>query len=100
MDGTDVEEFDLGEGADGMLSLTVAQRYSVLVTARNDTNGSNWAIHGNMDTDTFDTVPDDLNASMPVIIDAVIIPDTSLICRCYCANHLLLVLYALRPNYL
>ena len=42
--------------------LAVAQRYSVLVTARNDTS-ANWAIHANMDTDMFDTVPDDLNPS-------------------------------------
>jgi iron transport multicopper oxidase len=46
-----------------MLSLTVAQRYSVLVTARNDTKRENWAVHANMDTDMFDTVPDALNPS-------------------------------------
>lgn len=46
-----------------MLSLTVAQRYSVLVTARNDTS-SNWAIHANMDIDMFDDLPDSLNPSM------------------------------------
>lgn len=45
-----------------MLSVTVAQRYSILVTALNDTS-SNWAIHANMDTDMFDTVPDTLNPS-------------------------------------
>ena len=32
------------------LNIAVAQRYSVLVTARNDTS-SNWAIHANMDAD-------------------------------------------------
>lgn len=42
--------------------MTVAQRYSVLVTARSDTS-SNWAIHANMDTDMFDTVPDALQPS-------------------------------------
>lgn len=46
-----------------MLSITVAQRYSILVTARNDSSPSNWAIHANMDTDMFDTVPDTLNPS-------------------------------------
>lgn len=46
-----------------MLSLTVAQRYSVLVTARNNTS-SNWAIHANMDIDMFDDLPDSLNPSM------------------------------------
>ncbi|TDL21948.1 Fet3 protein [Rickenella mellea] len=55
VDGTDVEESPID-----VLSVTVAQRYSVLVTARNDTS-ANWAIHANMDTDMFDTVPDTLN---------------------------------------
>jgi iron transport multicopper oxidase len=45
-----------------MIDIAVAQRYSILVTARNDTS-SNWAIHANMDTDMFDTVPDTLNPS-------------------------------------
>ena len=45
-----------------MLSVSVAQRYSVLVTARNDTS-SNWAIHANMDTTMFDRVPSGLNPS-------------------------------------
>ncbi|KAJ7322898.1 Fet3 protein [Mycena albidolilacea] len=55
VDGTDVEESPID-----LLTLTVAQRYSVLVTARND-NSANWAVHANMDTDMFDTVPDALN---------------------------------------
>ncbi|KAG6841148.1 hypothetical protein C0991_001425 [Blastosporella zonata] len=55
VDGTDVEESPID-----LISVTVAQRYSVLVTARNDTS-ANWAIHANMDTDMFDTVPDTLN---------------------------------------
>ncbi|KAF9003375.1 Fet3 protein [Cyathus striatus] len=58
VDGTDVQESPID-----LISLTVAQRYSVLVTARNDTN-SNWAIHANMDTDMFDTVPDTLNPNI------------------------------------
>ncbi|KAH9941128.1 Fet3 protein [Epithele typhae] len=57
-DGTDVEEFPID-----LIAITVAQRYSVLVTARNDTS-SNWAIHANMDTDMFDTVPDTLNPNV------------------------------------
>ncbi|KAI9062216.1 multicopper oxidase [Trametes sanguinea] len=57
-DGTDVEESPID-----LVSVTVAQRYSVLVTARNDTN-ANWAIHANMDTDMFDTVPDTLNPNI------------------------------------
>ncbi|SJL16155.1 related to iron transport multicopper oxidase [Armillaria ostoyae] len=59
VDGTDIEE----SPAD-LLSITVAQRYSVLVTARNDTNVSNWAIHANMDVTMFDTVPDSLNPNV------------------------------------
>ncbi|KAJ6491361.1 Fet3 protein [Mycena vitilis] len=55
VDGTDVEETPID-----LVTLTVAQRYSVLVTARNDTT-ANWAVHANMDTDMFDTVPDSLN---------------------------------------
>jgi iron transport multicopper oxidase len=39
-----------------LVSITVAQRYSVLVTARNDTS-ENWVIHANMDTVMFDKVP-------------------------------------------
>ncbi|KAL0568315.1 ferroxidase fet3 [Marasmius crinis-equi] len=58
VDGTDVEE-----SPTSMLSVTVAQRYSVLVTARNDSS-SNWVIHANMDTDMFDTVPPALNPNI------------------------------------
>ncbi|KAF4616730.1 hypothetical protein D9613_008665 [Agrocybe pediades] len=58
VDGTDVQESPID-----LISVTVAQRYSVLVTARNDTS-SNWAIHANMDTDMFDTVPDSLNPNI------------------------------------
>lgn len=43
-------------------SVSVAQRYSFLVTARNDTS-SNWLIHANMDPDMFDGVPDTLQLS-------------------------------------
>lgn len=62
VDGTDVEE-----SAIDLLSITVAQRYSVLVTARNDTS-SNWAIHANMDTDMFDTVPPELQPNVTLSI--------------------------------
>ncbi|GLB39058.1 putative ferroxidase [Lyophyllum shimeji] len=58
VDGTDVEESPID-----LLSVTVAQRYSVLVTARNDTS-ANWAIHANMDTDMFDKVPPALNPNV------------------------------------
>ncbi|KAF9530009.1 ferroxidase [Crepidotus variabilis] len=58
VDGTDVEESPID-----LLSVTVAQRYSVLVTARNDT-GSNWAIHANMDSVMFDDMPPNLNPNV------------------------------------
>lgn len=51
VDGTDVEEHPTD-----LISITTAQRYSVLVTARNDTT-TNWAIHANFDTDMFDQIP-------------------------------------------
>ncbi|KII91245.1 hypothetical protein PLICRDRAFT_104957 [Plicaturopsis crispa FD-325 SS-3] len=58
-DGTDVEEYPID-----LISVTVAQRYSVLVTARNDSTPANWAVHANMDTDMFDTVPDALQPNI------------------------------------
>ncbi|KAE9391811.1 Cupredoxin [Gymnopus androsaceus JB14] len=58
VDGIDVEETPVSA-----VNLAVAQRYSVLVTARNETS-SNWAIHANMDTDMFDYVPDSLNPNI------------------------------------
>lgn len=56
-DGIDTQESPID-----LLSVTVAQRYSVLVTARNDTS-NNWIIHANMDTVMFDRVPPTLNPS-------------------------------------
>ncbi|KAF8630296.1 hypothetical protein AX15_003009 [Amanita polypyramis BW_CC] len=58
VDGTDVEEFPID-----LIGVTVAQRYSVLVTARSDTT-SNWVIHANMDVDMFDKVPPNLNPNI------------------------------------
>lgn len=46
-----------------MLYMTAAQRYSVLVTMKNDT-GSNFAFIGSMDQDLFDVVPDGLNSNV------------------------------------
>jgi iron transport multicopper oxidase len=45
-----------------VIPISTAQRYSVLVTARNDTS-SNFAIHANMDPDMFDAIPDELQLS-------------------------------------
>ncbi|KAI9817548.1 MAG: hypothetical protein M1827_001160 [Pycnora praestabilis] len=46
-----------------MIYLTAAQRYSVLVTTKNDTS-SNFVFVGSMDQDLFDTVPDTLNPNV------------------------------------
>lgn len=44
------------------LNIAVAQRYSVLITARNDTS-QNFLVHANFDDGMFDTVPDGLTLS-------------------------------------
>ncbi|KAI9721851.1 MAG: hypothetical protein M1812_002187 [Candelaria pacifica] len=46
-----------------LLYITAAQRYSFLVTAKNDTR-SNFAFVGSMDQDLFDTVPKTLNPNV------------------------------------
>ena len=46
-----------------MIYITAAQRYSILLTAKNDTN-ENFAIMGSMDQDLFDKVPADLNPNV------------------------------------
>lgn len=46
-----------------MIYLTAAQRYSVLVTTKNDTK-SNFAFVGSMDEVMFDSVPDGLNPNV------------------------------------
>lgn len=42
--------------------MTAAQRFSVLVTAKNTTD-FNYYMHADMDTVMFDTLPDDLDPS-------------------------------------
>ncbi|KAK4057386.1 ferroxidase fet3 [Microbotryomycetes sp. JL221] len=54
MDGVDVEEFPVDK-----LTMSVAQRYSVLVTTKNTTD-SNYMMHVNFDYTMFDQVPEDL----------------------------------------
>jgi iron transport multicopper oxidase len=46
-----------------MIYLTAAQRYSVLVTAKNSSS-SNFAFVGSMDQDLFDAIPDGLNSNV------------------------------------
>nr|UOP57150.1 putative iron transport multicopper oxidase [Thecaphora frezii] len=59
VEGVDVEPYPID-----MLTLSVAQRMSVLVTARNDTTPQNWKVHADMDADMFDVVPDDLQLNV------------------------------------
>lgn len=46
-----------------MIYLTTAQRYSVLITMKNETT-SNYAFMGSMDEELFDTVPSSLNPNV------------------------------------
>ncbi|KAF2203099.1 hypothetical protein GQ43DRAFT_470324 [Delitschia confertaspora ATCC 74209] len=46
-----------------MIYMTAAQRYSVLVRAKNDSN-ANFAIVGSMDQDLFDQIPERLNPNV------------------------------------
>lgn len=46
-----------------MIYLTAAQRYSVLITTKNETS-SNYAFVGSMDEDLFDAVPENLNPNV------------------------------------
>ncbi|CAE7080286.1 unnamed protein product [Rhizoctonia solani] len=55
----EVDGTDIAEASTPLLTLTVAQRYSILVTARNDTS-QNFLVHANMDADMFDDIPDEL----------------------------------------
>lgn len=57
VDGIDVQPYDID-----VINIAVAQRYSILVSARNDTS-SNFALHADFDTTMFDTVPDTLQPS-------------------------------------
>lgn len=58
IDGVDTEAYAVDN-----VSVSVAQRVSVLVTARNDT-GNNWAMHAAADPDMYDTVPDELQLNV------------------------------------
>jgi FtsP/CotA-like multicopper oxidase with cupredoxin domain len=46
-----------------MIYITAAQRYGILLTAKNGTD-ENFAIVGSMDQDLFDTIPDGLNPNV------------------------------------
>lgn len=57
-DGTDVEETPIDQ-----VGIAVAQRYSVLVTARDDVD-FNWVIHADIDPSMFDIVNPNLNPNI------------------------------------
>lgn len=57
VDGVDVEPYTVDN-----FPISVAQRYSVLVTAKNVTD-QNYILHANFDPQMFDAVPDDLQLS-------------------------------------
>ena len=81
-----------------MLNLGVAQRYSVLVTARNDSTPGKWAIHANMDTDMFDTVPDTLNPSTSIVV-LLLIQNSLDILRHHLLDHLRLLCVYYGPRH-
>ncbi|KAJ2961495.1 hypothetical protein NQZ79_g3313 [Umbelopsis isabellina] len=68
MDIIEVEGIDTQRQTVDNIFLAAAQRYSVLVTAKNDTS-FNYYMHADMNPDMFDTVPDDLqlNITAPII---------------------------------
>ncbi|BGP42823.1 ferroxidase fet3 [Rhodotorula kratochvilovae] len=61
-DGIDTEPYPVD-----FLTLSVAQRYSVLVTARNETN-QNYLVHAKFDESMFDVVPDGLTLNYTTTI--------------------------------
>ncbi|KAG0313039.1 hypothetical protein BGZ99_009132 [Dissophora globulifera] len=58
VDGIDVQKTTVTS-----FPITAAQRYSILVTAKNDTS-SNYIMHADMDPAMFDSVPDDLQLNV------------------------------------
>jgi iron transport multicopper oxidase len=57
-----VLQIDIQQSPIDVLSVATAQRYSVLVKARNDAS-HNWLVHANMMTSMFAEVPSSLNPS-------------------------------------
>ncbi|KAG0073328.1 hypothetical protein BGZ89_006621 [Linnemannia elongata] len=71
MDIIEVDGVDVQRTSVKTFPISAAQRYSVLVTAKN-TSSNNFLIHGDMDPEMFDTVPDTLqmNITGTIIYDA------------------------------
>lgn len=55
----EVDGVDVDKNVTDLIYITVAQRYSFLLTTKNDTS-KNFAIQQNVDQDMLDTLPDDL----------------------------------------
>ena len=58
-DGVEIEPYNLNEGELGLLTISVAQRYSVLVEAKNATD-KNYALSVLQSEDMYDAVPEAL----------------------------------------
>lgn len=59
VDGVEIEPYSLNDNEAGLLTVSVAQRYSVLVQAKNETN-TNYALSVRQSEKMYDTVPDTL----------------------------------------
>ncbi|CDH52652.1 iron transport multicopper oxidase fio1 [Lichtheimia corymbifera JMRC:FSU:9682] len=70
MDVIEVDGVDVQRSTVNSVTLTAAQRVSVLVTANNDTS-LNYNMHADMNTDMFDKVPPELqpNITAPIYYD-------------------------------
>lgn len=64
----EIEGVDVQPQPVDYLSIAVAQRFSVLVKARNDSSPQNWKLHANMDEEMFDQVPADLQLNVTATI--------------------------------
>ena len=68
MDVIEVDGIEVQRHTVDVISLTAAQRVSVLVTAKNNTS-LNYNMHASMDIDMLDTVPDTLQPSkLPIFV--------------------------------
>lgn len=72
MDIIELDGVDMQRKTVDQVSLSAAQRVSLLITAKNSTS-NNYIMHADMEPDMFDTVPDDLNLN----ITATVIYDES-----------------------
>lgn len=61
-DGVDTKEYPIDR-----VTISVAQRYSILVTAKSDST-QNWGVHINMDPVMFDSVPKDLKLNVTATV--------------------------------